>query len=348
MTSIIINHNWQKIDNNLNIFDLDGTLITCRGTFPKSVDDIKFKFDENIIINKLNNENKGIIIITNQYGLKGGKGLSQDQWKQRLKYLTDKLTIPYMVFAALDKDNYRKPETGLYNLFIKDYNGNVAPENVNYIGDALGRNNDFSSSDLKFALNCKMGIMSPEKYFSGIDDEDTYRITGFDPHNPIHYKNTVMPIIKKYPKEMVLMVGSPCCGKTTFVADYFGNYERINQDTLKTKPKCLKMTEKALSDNKNVIIDNTNPSKDVRKEYIDLAKKYGYSIRIYVKETTKELTDHLNMVRYRQNGVRLPDIAFRMFWSKYVEPSLDESENIKEIVKIPFIINKTEEFMKYS
>lgn len=47
---------------------------------------------------------------------------------------------------------------------------------------------------------------------------------------------------------------------------------------MKSKAKCLKVAEKALEDGKSVVIDNTNPGKAVRKEYYDLAKKYGNSL----------------------------------------------------------------------
>lgn len=71
----------------------------------------------------------------------------------------------------------------------------------------------------------------------------------------------VVPDIKLSDKqEMIVLVGPPASGKSTIV-NIFKDYERINQDTLKTKSKCITTCKSAISSGKSVIIDNTN--KDV-------------------------------------------------------------------------------------
>jgi bifunctional polynucleotide phosphatase/kinase len=40
---------------------------------------------------------------------------------------------------------------------------------------------------------------------------------------------------------MVIFVGSPASGKSTFWQTYLSKYSRINRDTLKTKEKCYKV-----------------------------------------------------------------------------------------------------------
>ena len=74
---------------------------------------------------------------------------------------------------------------------------------------------------------------------------------------------------------MVIFVGSAASGKSTFWKTYLPTYIRVNRDTLKTREKCLKVTEDSLKKGENVVIDNTNPKKQDRKDYIDLAKNYG-------------------------------------------------------------------------
>ena len=115
-----------------------------------------------------------------------------------------------------------------------------------------------------------------------------------------------MPLIAKSKKNRVLMIGSPASGKSTFVREYFSDYFRINQDTLKTKARCLKQTEEQLKTENNIIIDNTNPTQTVRQEYINLAKKYKYNIRACIMKVDKKLCEHLNWVRLRQGGELLP------------------------------------------
>ncbi len=58
---------------------------------------------------------------------------------------------------------------------------------------------------------------------------------------------------------MVICVGSPGSGKSTFVNTFFADYVRINNDDLKTKEKCMKACEQNLKEKKSVIVDNTNP-----------------------------------------------------------------------------------------
>jgi bifunctional polynucleotide phosphatase/kinase len=42
---------------------------------------------------------------------------------------------------------------------------------------------------------------------------------------------------------MVIFVGSPGSGKSTFLHTYMSKYSRVNRDTLKTKEKCYKVAE---------------------------------------------------------------------------------------------------------
>ncbi len=120
----------------------------------------------------------------------------------------------------------------------------------------------------------------------------------------------------------------------------------MNQDTLKTKVKCVKACEQALGDGKSVVIDNTNPSASVRKEYTSLAaKKSKYFIIIYHSEipfkcllfnTDLDLAHHLNFFREKIKGVRrIPDVGYNMFKKNFEEPSIDEG--FDKVVKVNWI-----------
>lgn len=53
-----------------------------------------------------------------------------------------------------------------------------------------------------------------------------------------------------------MFVGYPALGKTSFFRAHFGDagYAHVNQDTLKTRDKCVKAAEQALADGQSVVV----------------------------------------------------------------------------------------------
>jgi predicted kinase len=80
----------------------------------------------------------------------------------------------------------------------------------------------------------------------------------------------------------LIAVGGPGSGNSTFVTKFLPKYFRVNNYTLKTKEKCMKVCKELLVDGKSVVIDNTNPTADVRKRYIDIAKSLKIPIRAFI------------------------------------------------------------------
>jgi len=91
---------------------------------------------------------------------------------------------------------------------------------------------------------------------------------------------------------MIIMMGGPGSGKSTFWQNYLSGYSRVNRDALKTKEKCYKVAEEEIKNGKSVIIDNTNAKKEDRKYFVDLAKKYGYKARCFEMLTPKDICFH--------------------------------------------------------
>ena len=151
--------------------DLDGTLIDTisNETFPKGIWDMKFKLAVWKSLKKFVEENKTefIGIISNQGGISKGF-VNELHFNHKLKYICDSLSeyldIPvYAEYCSeLDQNNwYRKPNPGMIEEILdrrKLYEniGNYDKSEMIMIGDASGKDGQFSDSDLKTAQNFKI------------------------------------------------------------------------------------------------------------------------------------------------------------------------------------------------
>jgi bifunctional polynucleotide phosphatase/kinase len=132
---------------NCNVcFDLDSTIIKPLNgrTFPKDHNDWMFLYTD--IPDKLRNisKNNNIIIFSNQLGLKTDKKINT--FKLKIEMMYKSLDIPFKIFVSTNRNLYRKPCIGMWNLL----DHSITDTSI-YIGDAAGRPGDFSDSDKKFA-----------------------------------------------------------------------------------------------------------------------------------------------------------------------------------------------------
>lgn len=320
-----------KFEKKLAMFDLDNTLIKPkigkfgkgRG-FPVNASDWKFTFP-NVKQTLINYFESGfsIIIISNQGGISLGKQ-TFDEWTNKLNQICTELNIELYVFCSVDHNKYRKPYPTWFNEFVPtDIQENLNRSVSFYCGDACGRNGDFSDTDYKFALNCMIKFKTPENFFVG-EIEKIPKIKYPD----IFKKNTFdFNFVPTTHKEMILMVGYQGSGKS-YIANKINmnyGYAVINQDLLKSAKKCILDVEENMKKAVSVIIDKTNPDKETRKIWIDLAKKYNYSVRAILMTTSRELSKHNNYFRHITANVKIiQEIAYRTYNSKFVKPELTE------------------------
>ncbi|KAF0526871.1 PNK3P-domain-containing protein [Gigaspora margarita] len=364
--SLLIGQYIKKGDNfesraNIAAFDLDDTLITTKGVhrFPKDANDWKWlnkKVPERLT--KLYEEGYKIIMISNQAGLSPGKKTGDKKrtdFKNKIGQIADSLNISFEIYAAMAYDKYRKPMIGIWNYFVENRNVGVTvdKENSFYVGDAAGRiknwklgvSSDWTDTDRKFAENIGINFYTPEEFFDNVEVA-SFSYKGFDPKKlprdvPLFIPSSSSQLALPAGQcEMVIFVGYPASGKSTFAKKWLVNagYVHVNQDTLKTKQKCIRACETALKENKSVVIDNTNPSKESRKQYIDIAKQCGVPVRCFWFKASEALARHNNMYRHfnSENEIQpLPDIAFNVYNSKFFEPKLEEG--FQEVIHINFI-----------
>lgn len=339
--------------NKIASFDFDSTLVNTKSKrkFATGPNDWEL-FSPKVATKckELAAQGYKLVIFSNQGGVGEGK-ISADSVKKRVLGAMDAIGVPMQVFLATMKDGHRKPGIDMFNVLEESYNDGIDIDRAAsfYCGDAAGRpatttrKKDFACSDRKFALNVGMKFHTPEHLFLG-EKELPFEL-GVQPHQLAEqldekalnlYKN-----IASKKQELVIFVGFPASGKSTFAKTHLvpKGYVHVNQDTLKTAAKCLKVCREALEEGKSVVIDNTNPGSAVRASYIDAAQDNGVeNIRCFHFDVNIEVAKHMNLYREKITDgehKHVPDIGYNMFKKKYEEPT--EDEGFTEIVKIKFV-----------
>jgi len=347
-------------------FDMDDTLIRVKSgaKFAKDSNDWAIWNDKVVSVIK-EHYDKGykIVIMTNQGGIEKGH-TTVDQVQKKIQNLIEYIGVPIQVLISPYKNYYRKPSIGMWKHFCEKMNGGVAPDTKEsfYIGDAAGRPKsgtrkaDHDITDYKFALNCGIGFKTPEMFFLG--EKETLPTIEWDPKTLPKSGQVIKGVdndkIKSGDKEMIIFCGSAGSGKSSFWRNYLPDYVRVNNDTLKTKAKCHKVAEEAMKEGKSLVIDNTNPSKAVRKEYIDLAKKYNYPVRCFHFDIPKDLAFHLDDLRSynihrKHESKNVGKTTIHAFFKNSEPPTVNEG--FKEVQKVNFVAgpfhNKGDEEMFY-
>lgn len=127
--------------------------------------------------------------------------------------------------------------------------------------------------------------------------------------------------------ELVILIGLQASGKTTFASSRFGeNYRYVSKDLLRNNSKPARrqrqLIEEALQQGLSVVVDNTNPTVEERKELIDLGRLYHAEITGYFFDVP--LKQSLERNHAREGKARVPDIAIFATLKKLTRPSYAE------------------------
>lgn len=164
--------------------DLDGTLIdTVSGnTFPKGIWDMRIRFDVLDAIKRL--KPLCLLIVSNQGGIEKGFVIRRN-FEFKMEYIVRSIQeyvgcyTEYSYCESNDKANhYRKPNTGMLesllrkcqmHLFRQD---NLTLYDCLMIGDASGKEGQFSDSDKKTAENFGIDYLDVEDFVKGMRYEN--------------------------------------------------------------------------------------------------------------------------------------------------------------------------------
>ena len=311
MSSIVI----KKFGNprhrqRMAMFDFDWTLVKPKSgkTFPAKGDITDWMWlrpEVPSIVKSFYEKGFAIVVFTNQ----------SKRWKEQLiESVLQALGVPCTVAIAFDKMDY-KPNRTMFDSFIRDRK--FDQKKSFFVGDALGRAADFADSDKKFAETIGVRVMAPEEVFPFAEREAV----------------EVKPV--KRGQEVVIMVGYPGSGKSTFARSTFGsfeNYEIVDGDVVKTQSKMLLVGKHIIEAGNSVVFDATNPSKERRASFITLAQQYNLPVRCIHVQTSFEEAVARNNARWEANHdnandndrKKVPMIAYYVYRKNFEEPSSNE------------------------
>ena len=127
--------------------------------------------------------------------------------------------------------------------------------------------------------------------------------------------------------ELILLVGLPGSGKTTYYRAHFAaTHVHVSKDLMpnaqRRDERQAREIDAALGGGKSVVVDNTNPSRDVRAPLIALGRRHGARIVAVYFETDVRTAIMRN--RQREGRERVPDVAIFTTKKKLMPPSLEE------------------------
>ena len=127
--------------------------------------------------------------------------------------------------------------------------------------------------------------------------------------------------------ELILFVGLPGAGKSTYYRAHFAaTHAHVSKDLMpsarRRDDRQEREIEAALAAGKSVVVDNTNPSAEVRAPLIALGRRHGARIVAVYFETDVRTAIMRN--RQREGKARVPDVAIFATKKKLIVPTLEE------------------------
>ena len=345
-------NNCEKIK--LAAFDLDHTLIKPKGSrvHPKSIDDYELVFknlEEKMI--DLNKKKYNIVIFSNQDNLNSeSKIIKKNIVLTRINKLYNEIfqknNIPLQVYISTLRDHCRKPNIGLFMLFLQKNNCSVNFDESFYVGDAAGRiecenfKKDFSCSDRKFAHNCGLKFMTPETFFENNDNRKYMMNAKYDLFPDCNKKfDELYNILPNY--NIVFIFGCVASGKSTLAADLLKRFNFdiiVNHDTLGSKKKSLKILDESISSSKKIIVENLFATYKSRKDYLDIIRKNNSSEKILGihLDISKEQALFLNNFRSKlEKKEAVKEVVIHTYFKYFDDIKL--IEGFDKIINIPFV-----------
>lgn len=292
-----------KTITDLYVIDLDGTLIfrvNCKNPSHYDPDTNNWAFIGAVprILNNIKENGSDVIIVTNQnWGNNRKNEIRQKMEDVRQTLYEENGWCPFF-FISYEKDEYRKPSIKFLELLPN-------PESIIVCGDAIGEGDE----DPKYSWSS-----TDYDLYTNIYNQNN-NTTFLKPNEliPGNKKSVINKILQKNYK-LIIMVGNPGSGKTTF-SKQLSNFIHLEKDKEKSEATFLKNLKNNLKENKCVIVDATNSSKEKRNKFISLVDKNDCCI-VWLT------CDGRPYNKLRQKPV--PEVAYAVYTKQFEMPENDE------------------------
>lgn len=127
--------------------------------------------------------------------------------------------------------------------------------------------------------------------------------------------------------ELIIFVGIQASGKSTYYREHLAaTHVHVSKDLMKSTrnqdARQAQMIEAAIREGRSVVVDNTNPTPDVRAPLIALGKRLGARVvACWFEAVVKEAVARN---RAREGKARVPDVAIYVTARKLVPPKFEE------------------------
>lgn len=123
--------------------------------------------------------------------------------------------------------------------------------------------------------------------------------------------------------EAVLLIGIQATGKSSFFRErMFATHVRLNLDMLRTRHREAILLRACIDGKTRFVVDNTNPTREERRRYIEPARAAGYSVVGYYFQSSLEPALERNA--RREGKERVPDAGVRGAYGRLELPSRSE------------------------
>lgn len=254
------------------------------------------------------------------------------------------------VFAATQNDVFRKPHVGAWDVFVRRRAVSPRAQAASfYCGDAAGRQGDFAASDRWFAHNAGLRFYVPEQLFGRLPVSaplpplrDGWGELEHEISEAVRRGDRVWDdAAKSVAGHVVVLVGSPASGKSTFAAS-LGGAAVVARDDHKSEARFARAAAEALRGGPaTVVLDTTGGTADRRESLSRLAREARPDAPltwVWV-QTPKVICFHLDGVRVAAGKARtqLPKVAIHGFWKRFEPPTEEEAAGAgARLVSLPF------------